>query len=316
MATFDRELLNPPDFRAGLGGPHAPELPLKRQTGHVWHYTSADGLLGIVGSNELWASSPRVLNDLSEIEYGWNQMKATWKDLRSSDLPSTGVAFVDEVLQNDLATAIQGLTYVTSGSLDSDLLNQWMHYSHVDGFAIGVSANGFWGPKNRLQETGRDLPVAEGWHDVIYAQEQQTAVTRAVLCWAATLWGGPDQGGQEEPSTEAIPEARYALQSLLLQLKHPAFSAEKEARYIVARAEGDLERYRVSEGRLIPYMSISSTSYVAPPEGTAKITLPIVGVVCGPGTRPGTDNIVRDLLASSGFHDVAIGISEAPYSSR
>jgi hypothetical protein len=38
--------------------------------GMYWHYTNPEALLGILSSNELWATSPVALNDAAEVEYG------------------------------------------------------------------------------------------------------------------------------------------------------------------------------------------------------------------------------------------------------
>ena len=37
----------------------------------LYHYTTADGLKGIVENHELWATSAYYLNDLTEIMYGY-----------------------------------------------------------------------------------------------------------------------------------------------------------------------------------------------------------------------------------------------------
>jgi len=39
--------------------------------GLLYHYTTADGLKGIIEKNELWATSAYFLNDSAEITYGY-----------------------------------------------------------------------------------------------------------------------------------------------------------------------------------------------------------------------------------------------------
>src|SRR5258708_7067446 len=40
-------------------------------SGFVFHYTTTEGLRGIVENNELWATSAYFLNDTTEITYGY-----------------------------------------------------------------------------------------------------------------------------------------------------------------------------------------------------------------------------------------------------
>src|SRR5690349_17642809 len=48
-------------------------------SGTLWHYTTAAGLLAILKSDRLWASSAAMLNDSSEIEYGISLLQERWE---------------------------------------------------------------------------------------------------------------------------------------------------------------------------------------------------------------------------------------------
>jgi hypothetical protein len=45
------------------------------ESGLLFHYTTAEGLKGIIEQNELWASSAYFLNDSAEITYGYGVLK-------------------------------------------------------------------------------------------------------------------------------------------------------------------------------------------------------------------------------------------------
>jgi hypothetical protein len=38
----------------------------------LYHYTAADGLLGMLQSHQIWATNVRFINDRSELDYGIN----------------------------------------------------------------------------------------------------------------------------------------------------------------------------------------------------------------------------------------------------
>ena len=51
---------------------------------HVYHYTSAEGLYGILQSNAVWAADCRFLNDTSESQVGVNKAKDICRSRRFS----------------------------------------------------------------------------------------------------------------------------------------------------------------------------------------------------------------------------------------
>src|ERR687891_1650454 len=46
----------------------------------LYHYTTADGLLGIVGSTSFWMTSLRYMNDQSELQYARELVRAVLND--------------------------------------------------------------------------------------------------------------------------------------------------------------------------------------------------------------------------------------------
>src|ERR1039458_9844890 len=60
-------------------------------TGLIYHYTTADGLKGIIEKNELWASSAYFLNDSAEITYGYGVLKEVLDDWPAKDRPKESI---------------------------------------------------------------------------------------------------------------------------------------------------------------------------------------------------------------------------------
>src|ERR1019366_4723226 len=63
----------------------------------LFHYTSAEGLKGIIENNQLWATSAYYLNDSAEMFYGYNVLREVldqWlsKNTRAEDSITLGLA--------------------------------------------------------------------------------------------------------------------------------------------------------------------------------------------------------------------------------
>ena len=119
----------PGQLVAGLSG-KPPEV--------LFHYTSADGLIGIVGSRRLWASSIHYLND--ELEFQLALEVLEWS-LRVAAEKSHGPRRVLVDAMRDRVESLSGVNVcVFSLSGARDLLSQWRAYCSDGGYCIGFRA--------------------------------------------------------------------------------------------------------------------------------------------------------------------------------
>jgi hypothetical protein len=108
--------------------------------------------------------------------------------------------------------------------------------------------------------------VIHGWRHVVYDPSEQVQAAARMLRHLART--GPGDAARDQHAERAAAHARLWLQTLLALFKHPAFAAEREARF-VATATG-AERCRTSSGRLVPYVVLTRTDAGAPAaSGTA-----------------------------------------------
>lgn len=283
----------------------------------IWHYTSATGLLGIIQGQELWASSPRVMNDLSEVRYGEDLLRNELKNLLDFDISKDARQFIDEAVEFDFEAAISSSSFIVSASIDSDLLNQWAHYAGDDGFAVGLSAGKqlrtVGGPSSKTTFTGK-LPIIEAWFPVLYnAAEQKDTMRRLLRFIASYLTVEADNEETDSVARKSSLEtARFLLQSILIQMKHPAFSDEREVRYVAALSDGEVPLFRVANGHLVPYVLVKPTIDDTD-ESVDSVSDFVTSVVLGPSVRSGTQEIVRKLLDTNGLTGVSIVESRAPY---
>lgn len=293
-------------------------LPLPLRHGLVWHYTGVDGLLGIVSNNALWASSPRVLNDVSELEYGAGLFQEAWSALKN-EVPEPCAVFVEFLVGSDLLSSVIDSAFILSTSLEGDLLTQWMHYSKSDGFSIALDLSVALWPK--VAGPNRTSMVFNGWARVIYDRNSQLEMcTRLLKSMARATPGSPHDWQQHQDRwPRALVSWRIVLGTALMHMKHPAYKDEREVRYICGRGEDTTVKFRASNGRLIPYVEVARDPH--PPvneqegtEGAEPITLPIKEVRCGPDVRRGTPLLIKSMLASYGYNDVEVRSSDIPYS--
>ena len=110
----------------------------------LYHYTTADGLIGIVSTQQLWATRAFYFNDAGEILGGIRTAQEQLRRLQEASRdPEDGARW--EWLSKQLARVGTELTsmpvFVCSLSAAPDLLSQWRAYCRGGGFAIGLPAD-------------------------------------------------------------------------------------------------------------------------------------------------------------------------------
>ncbi len=103
----------------------------------LYHYTSQQGLIGIVSADELWATDIRYLNDSSEFTYAVQLAYKALREWKHTDLAYYQAfrKLAEERLRESGSSIL-----VASLSEEGDLLSQWRGYcSPGPGFAIGFN---------------------------------------------------------------------------------------------------------------------------------------------------------------------------------
>src|SRR5579859_315889 len=270
--------------------------------GVLYHYTTPDGLKGIIEKKELWATSAYFLNDPAEITYGYNLLKDVLEGwLTESTLPADSLAvalakdlrksFGEDLLSRKVINPI----YLACFCEEGNLLSQWRAYGQSGGYSIGFRV-----PRPSTISLGQGFTpepnvYTSKWARVEYDKNEQIKQCRAVLDSILAFFA-------ERGTTEAIravddhPLVSYqcflrVVQDILLEelvhFKHEAFRVEKEWRVIVRRRELTKQgtddggktpvpvHFRTGRGMLIPYVRLIPTD---PPNKT----LPIQCIRTGP----------------------------------
>src|SRR5664279_4177638 len=96
---------------------------VRQASGSVFHYTSAQGLLGIVPSGTVWASEASSLNDLAEVRQGWEAISRLLVSREDSEARQLLISLATHPL--DAPHEV----FVLSASTAGDDANQWRLYA-------------------------------------------------------------------------------------------------------------------------------------------------------------------------------------------
>jgi Protein of unknown function (DUF2971) len=195
-----------PSFAAKLGLKSTPTKPL-------CHYTSQNGLIGILKSKAMYATDAAYLNDSQEVVYAVTLAKKYFQ----KEKRLTEQVKISDILEKTESLAGSLPVYVASFSEEPDLLSQWRGYCpEGSGFGLCLSA-----------ERIVTLAEADDWEffKCIYDEDAQLEVLKKMEQEAVG-----DSPLRESFSTSVV----FALLLLFFAtvFKHPKFKEESEWRAI------------------------------------------------------------------------------------
>ncbi len=212
----------------------------------LYHYTSADGLYGIVKNKILWATQVQYLNDAKEFLHAVDL--ADNEVIRLKKNASRDEIVLFEQMHNSLRSSNGARSFIFSLSEEPDLLSQWRAYCSKGGFSIGFDPSALY-----------ELSVSNGFRllPCVYEEAQQKALINQVIGETLNLFRAR-KGSEnvEQLSTDLMHKPFYG--SFLLMatsIKHPSFSEEREWRLIGGPFPYHSAQagWRPRGGMLVPY---------------------------------------------------------------
>jgi hypothetical protein len=270
----------------------------------LYHYTTPEGLIGIVKENCLRATSAFYVKDSDELIGGVRLAHEQLFTIRETITDAQQAERIDWLLHDtrDIGTPKFMSAFVCSLSEEGDLLSQWRAYCRCGGFAIGFPSQLL---KEKVEAQGFTL------HQCIYEKAKQEAAMRSVLKSVALPWIEAD------PSPASEDNRRFGVSGNLVfemirtasRLKHASFAEEREWRIVSPpekRIEAHERHFRAKNGLIVPYVEVHL------PEG-----IDFWGKVCimvGPSPHPiESKRSVYDLVHSHKGHAICVEISRSPY---
>ena len=287
----------------------------------LYHYTAADGLLGMLQSHQIWATNVRFMNDRSELDYGIRLVRRVLEEdefvAKLPQLDCLGFANMKATIQLMLEDAEKKTTHFAISFCEKEnLLSQWRGYGQSgSGFALGFQTDRLsefvaeQRPDSNLRPE-ESVPVI--LRRVIYEQHTQENFVRS---WIRAIVKSlrfdrraktPTQ--TERPYTQLDMAVIRLLYECLVCFKHPGFHEEEEWRLIQQGRVGDQDvtkvDFRTRSGRIVSYtpLTFRPTANGHPPKGRDPNALPIVAITYGPTLDPGgSERALRAFLTSRGY---------------
>jgi hypothetical protein len=289
--------------------PKAP-LPPRFSARPVYHYASHPGVLGIVLTHSLWASSIRSLNDGSEAAWGRQVIREYW-ERHKRHYPEPLRSVMGDLLERAEASLDESRVFVLCASERGDDLGQFRNYGDV-ALAIDTSAAldirddpiGFPDVLHR-DSTGY------GWRKVLYSKRaQDRAADDLIEGFARELirLGRTDSLGATNDIASITMCWWYA--SLVPLIKHSAFSQEREVRLVRAVTSAFTKPlHRVSYLGVVPYVEMERVT-----DSDKRVPLPLTGAHLGPIHYPEPAELgLRSLLRSNGYESATVTRTATPF---
>jgi Protein of unknown function (DUF2971) len=270
--------------------------------GWLHHYTTADGLLGIVRSKAIFGTHYQFLNDSLELVWG---TEVVARHIR--EYIANAEDHVKEALQQFEGAKIEEHwdVYVTCFCTEDNLLSQWRAYGRSGGYALAF---------RQLDLIGLCQARERCLRKVIYEHSEHDRWIRLALDWfvqqAKAIILIKDPFAAESARQEIVNVMWRAICEMCISFKLDVFKEESEWRAIefLPRNETNGVNFRSKAGILVPYRSFPIEQ-----RQDEKILRALDHVTCGPTlSREDVKWSVILLLRSQGFSDVWVNNSMIP----
>lgn len=227
----------------------------------LYHYTSPNGLLGILNSSSFWLSDSDFLNDSSESDYFYD-VYTTTNSYKGENRKEDGFKFNAWMFSfyhsssysnpRQTSHSIKETRYILSMTLDRDNLNLWSYYTKNAqgiGYSIGMKKEAF----ERLVRLDEDETLLCG--KVIYDRDKQIQLLSELYEDYWGLYSKLKHTYQRKYLYEKMEDnvVRYSV-----FMKNPLFAHENEYRIAVVRLGNYANQqrlFREMNGAFIPYIT-------------------------------------------------------------
>ncbi len=283
----------------------------------LYHYTSAQGLLGIIQSGELWATNVLYLNDASEL-LDANEVLASELETEPVKLGDADASYMQKFIPGH-SEGVPLDHFVVSFCETGDMLGQWRAYGAGNGYSIGFHSSALLAAAREEQNNLRGGCTLQ---KVKYQRNQKEEMIRKRIEILRTILE-PVSNELKVKSDEDLQdvnrlwaEVAASMRPTLALMKHAAFSEEREWRLVrtlwktAVPAENKPIRLRIIGEHLTPYIPLSWVPSNTPSTSEAQ---GIKEVRCGPAVNPELkEKAVRDLLISRNCWNTTVLQSKVP----
>lgn len=227
----------------------------------VYHHTTTDGLIGIIGNETLWATDIHFLNDYDEYVAGMEKIFRVCEKSKSvangGKLAGAINGFYDIISELIKVNIEARTTFIVSFTKTRDNLRQWMSYGKPNSsYSIGFNAEAF---KNiRLDEENHySSELAYAFREVDYESD---STIEPVLNLESVMSHLKEMGQSQSGGLEY---ARHLVNELMFgccSIKRNEFEDENESRMLVQTRKVGASfsgmKFRNSGGVITPYINV------------------------------------------------------------
>jgi Protein of unknown function (DUF2971) len=255
------------------------------------HYTSLQGLCGIIGKDDLWLTNAQYLNDEAEIKAGYDTARAVVIEERAKSAASEGSLYLKH-LEEALLVTTRSQCYVCSFCEYGETLSQWRGYA-ADGAGVDlvIDTRGFVDLHTKCS-----YGLLYFWQ-VFYDDAKKERRIRDIIDNFR-----PEQPENPVDAEERARKASECIEFFIPAFKHISFSGESEWRLIFKPSEERCPepQFRISRNLLVPYYRLWEDLIIVPPEQSTKPRIEIDGVWVGPSRNQ--DLVVKSVEMLLGKH--------------
>lgn len=267
-------------------------LLVRDQPPRLYHYCDMKAMNSIVSTGQMWVTDALTMEDQSEIIYGHEIAAGIIAERKEDDSPFYPFDRIDTTKTRDVFR--QWCTHIGCFSSSLEISHQWQKYADGGrGVALGFETIA-------LQQwcQSRKIPLFQ----LLYDRTKQEKLLREFLHLATKI--GHRLKPKKEEVDAYIHSATIRLSTFIMWLKSPDYSCEAEWRVLAIqkKAGGAYRRVRHPAGRCCFELPLCN------PETLRE-------VVIGPENSE-NESVVRNLLTSSGFHDVLVRRAPCPSGSE
>jgi len=266
----------------------------------LFHYTSAEGLHGILEHKTLWLSKVSTFNDTSEMHYGGEAIREVIDEALRSQPRAQNLALDLEAVAEKGKRFVEQLSshcYAFCFCSHHDRLSQWRAYgAGAAGFEIGFD-------RVRLETylASKSLRVSDPM-PILYGKRRVRSAAGRFVSEASAIAAKPEHGLKGSDLTNFNDEFGFRLFLFSLATKNPCFSEEKEWRIIQVGFDQKDVKFRPRHGITLPYLELPGV----PPEVFVSVTL-------GPKVDPDfADEPMRLFLRCNELGHVEVRPSKIP----
>mgnify|MGYP000145126450 FL=1 len=243
----------------------------------AYHYTSPEGLMGILKNREIFFTDAEFLNDASErkninedLNRFWARCKKDYEERFIRVLSDIRVNAYEDYRFGTIDKAYKGKAcryFVLSASKDSDSLSMWKYYAKngsYNGYNIGLDTLA-------LQDTwiNREQGIAIEYGSVIYEDDEKYYQIKEAVNHIYESWIQYEYSDKLDEKIRGEFETWVSLNSLFF--KHESFSTEEEYRYVAVVPTENIKilsyttengsnvqmyNFRAVDGVLTPYIKV------------------------------------------------------------